>query len=158
MEKCLSLKSSKCRKSRSHGLLFSTHWCMLHAFWSISELHPPKMGTFSGSHSNAAYRRPSSSSCGAHSERRLTRKQKMRMIYIVTAIPRRAPSTPCKQGNKQHVVLVNLSVKARQQEDACKFNQSSNNCVPIVRFNCVRNCVLRYNHAPFSSNIEQQPF
>jgi hypothetical protein len=28
-------------------ILFSPHWCILHAFWSISGLHPPKMGTFS---------------------------------------------------------------------------------------------------------------
>jgi hypothetical protein len=44
------------RVTAVHGLLFVLrHWCMLHAFWSITGLHRPKMGTFSLSHCNAAY-------------------------------------------------------------------------------------------------------
>jgi hypothetical protein len=33
---------------------FQLHWCMLHAFWTIAALHPPKMGTFLGSQHNNA--------------------------------------------------------------------------------------------------------
>jgi hypothetical protein len=33
----------KSSKSRNHGLLFLPNWCMLHAFWLIAGLHPPKM-------------------------------------------------------------------------------------------------------------------
>jgi hypothetical protein len=44
-------------------------------------------------------------------------------------------ATPCKQGNKQPVVLLNVPVKGRWREDGCKFNRSSNSCVPTIRYN-----------------------
>jgi hypothetical protein len=61
----------------------------------------------------------------------------MIMIYIVIAILGRASATFCKLGNKQPVVVFNVPVKGRWQEDACKFNQSSNSCVPTIRYNRV---------------------
>jgi hypothetical protein len=84
----------------------------------------------------------------------------MMMIYTAIAIPGRVSATPCKQGNKQPVVLFSVPVKGRWQEDACKFNQSSNSGAPTIRYNCVRKCVqtMRYICAPFSSFIQEQPF
>jgi hypothetical protein len=80
------------------------------------------------------------------------------LVNIVIAILGRVSATPCKQGNKQPVVLLNVPVKGRWQEDAFKFNQSSNSCVPTIRYNCVRNCVrtTRYR-ASFSSKSHINP-
>jgi hypothetical protein len=57
-------------------------------------------------------------------------------------------ATPCKQGNKQPIAFLNGPVKGRWREDGCKFNQSSNSCVPTIR----------YIRGAFSSFIQQQPF
>jgi hypothetical protein len=54
-ERLYFLESSEFHKFAIYGLLLSLHWCTLHAFCSNSGLHPPKMGTISRSHSNAAY-------------------------------------------------------------------------------------------------------
>jgi hypothetical protein len=75
------------------------------------------------------------------------KEQEEESIYIGVAILRRASATPCNQGNKQPVVLFNILVKELRQEAACKFNQSSNRCVPTIR----------YNRAPSLDYIEQQP-
>jgi hypothetical protein len=62
-------------------------------------------------------------------------------IYVVVATSGRAMATPCKQSNKQPVVLFIVPAKGREQEDACKFNYSSNNRVQAIKYTC----------APFSS-------
>jgi hypothetical protein len=41
----------------------------------------------------------------------------------------------CKQGNKQPVASFTIPVKEWWQEDACKFNQRSNSCLPTIRYN-----------------------
>jgi hypothetical protein len=51
------------------------------------------------------------------------------------------------QAGEQPVVLFNVPVKGWWQEGACTFNQSSNSCLQT----------MRYNRAPFSSFIQQQP-
>jgi hypothetical protein len=76
------------------------------------------------------------------------KNKEKKIIYILSAIPGRASAKPCKQGSKQPVVQFTVLVIGRRQEDACKFNHRSNNCV----------LTMRYNLAPFSSYIQQQPF
>jgi hypothetical protein len=68
--------------------------------------------------------------------------------FVIIAIPRRALTTLYKQRNKQPVALFTILVKGWQQENACKSNQSSNNCVQTIRYNC----------APFSSFVQQRHF
>jgi hypothetical protein len=54
------------------------------------------------------------------------RRSRMMMFYIAIVIPWSSSATSCKQGNKQAAVLFNVPINGRWQEDACKFNQSSN--------------------------------
>jgi hypothetical protein len=60
-------------------------------------------------------------------------RNKFDLIYIAIAIPGRASATPNKEGDKQPVVC-NVPVKGQQQDDACKDNQSSNRCLPTIRY------------------------
>jgi hypothetical protein len=64
-----------------------------------------------------------------------------------------ASATPSKHRNTQPVVLFDVPVTGRWQEDACKFHQSSSSCVLTIRYNCVRNCMqtTRCSCAHFSS-------
>jgi hypothetical protein len=50
----------------------------------------------------------------------------------------------CKQGNKQPVALFTIPVKEWRQEDTCKFNQSSNNCLLTIRYNTQKKYTKTY--------------
>jgi hypothetical protein len=61
--------------------------------------------------------------------------------------------------NMQLVVLSNVPLKVQWQEDACSFNQSSNNTEPIIRCNCDHKCVqtIRYNRATLPHTYSNNP-
>jgi hypothetical protein len=69
-------------------------------------------------------------------------------IYIIIATPGRASATSCEQGHEQPADLFYGLVKGRWQEDVCKFNQSSSNCVATIRSSIV--CKPQGSNVPLS--------